>query len=466
LEALIGIPTITIFVMILFGVLSELSQPTQSTSTDLVNWLPISPSEYVFGSTVAISYTYSFLLAFFLGIAVGPSLYFGHWTILLLSAVMGTLSLLIGSTAIELLRTLTNRISSSFYKKSGRSGIILRLGFTIALLVVFQLLFSSRIIVTLLNGLTQTVSTIWYVPVLWPSLAVQMLARSSLASVTLGIASLGFILTLFGLSVYSRRIFWVPVPVSIRLSTQPYRPMHQFEIPGLDVAESAIVRKDIRSLTRRREMARFLAIPFVLAVSMWVSVYPFGNTTSSTVDMATAIPLYLIPVAIFCSILSMTSIGQEGAAVWHLYAAPLTPNQVVRAKMFPAIIMGTLFMLALLAAMNFLFKPVPTQVLDLLLLGLIVVLEESTLGIYIGAKFPDFREMIRSRYVSVGGSLFGTTLGLAIALFTASPFLLADIFQPILPARALAIIIGAAVFSMTWKLASRQVTRLFNDDQQ
>ena len=164
--------------IILFGILTELSQPIQSTSTDLVNWLPISPSEYVLGSIISLSYTYSFLLAFFLSIALGPAVYFGHSLILVTSAIMGLVSLFIGSSAVELLRAVTNRISSSFYRKSGRSGIFVRLSLTIVVLVFFQLLFSGRVIVSLLGGLTQTVATIWYVPVMWPSLVVQTLSAS------------------------------------------------------------------------------------------------------------------------------------------------------------------------------------------------------------------------------------------------------------------------------------------------
>src|SRR3990170_2809098 len=41
-EGLAGVPTAIVFAMILFGILSEISQPIQSMSTDLVNWLPIS----------------------------------------------------------------------------------------------------------------------------------------------------------------------------------------------------------------------------------------------------------------------------------------------------------------------------------------------------------------------------------------------------------------------------------------
>ena len=465
-EVLIGIPTITTFVIILFGILTELSQPIQSTSADLVNWLPITPSEYVLGSTLSLSYTYSFLLAFFLGLALGPALYFAHGLILAVSAIMGIIALFIGSSAVELIRAVTNRISSSFYRKSGRSGIFARLGLTIIALVVFQLLFSGRVIASLLGHLTQTVATEWYIPVIWPSLVVQTLSvAANSAPVVFGLLSLGFMLTVFALAVGMRRAFWVPVPVSIRLSTQPYHTSFSgFRIPGLDVAESAIIRKDFRSLTRRREMARFLAIPFVLAASLWVSMYPFGGS-SDGFGIAETIPLYVIPIAIFCEVLSMTSIGQEGSAIWNLYAAPLDARKLVRAKMYLTLILGSLFTCGLLLAITFLSNGGMTEIASLLFLGIIVVLEESALGVYVAGRFPDFRETVRSRYVSISGSLLGPFFGLVVALLTASPLLIADVLPTMFPPIMMVMLIGLLIFAALWKLAIRQVEGLLAEIQ-
>ena len=52
-EGLAGVPTAIGFAVIVLGVLYEISQPVQSMSTDLVNWLPISSTEYVAGSVIS-----------------------------------------------------------------------------------------------------------------------------------------------------------------------------------------------------------------------------------------------------------------------------------------------------------------------------------------------------------------------------------------------------------------------------
>jgi len=469
-EGLAAIPTAMAFAVILFGILSEMSQPTQSTSTDLVNWLPISPTEYVAGSAMSLSYTYSFLLSVFLGISLGPAIFFNAVSVWAMTMVMATVALAIGACAVEVMRALTNRISSSFYRKSGRSGILIRLILTIVVLVFFQLLFSGPIVVYLLRELAQTVRVAWFVPVVWPSLAVLGVSEGSVSSsVGFGTLSLVFMLALFALAIEFRALYWVPIPVSIRLSTQAYRPLTKGRRWfGLSSAESAIVRKDWRSLIRRREMARFLAIPFVLAISMGISFLPIGGgTIQEGPTFFTIVPLFLMPVAIFCSILSMTSMGQEGYAVWHLYVAPLSSHQLVKAKLVLALILGLAFNIGMLIALSFLLKAAAMNFLLLLALGSVVVFEESSVGVYFSARFPDFRETIRTRFVSFWGSLVGVFLSLILAALTAAPILISIIMFRTLTVQLVTVgfVLGAIVSFVGLRLAEHQVRALMRNIQ-
>jgi hypothetical protein len=469
-EALAEIPTILAFIVILFGVLSEISQPMQSMSTDLINWLPISPGEYVAGSTMSLSYTYSFMLSFLLGTALGPALFFNMVAVWTVAAVMGVLSLFTGASVVELLRALTNRISSSFYRKSGRSGIFVRLVLTIIVLVFFQLLFSGRIIVYFLQGAMQTIRAAWFVPVVWPSLAVLSGSQGELlASSLFGFLTLGFFLALFVLAVRVRALYWVPVPVSIRLTNQTYHPIGAALIlPGFGAAESAIFRKDLRSLTRRREMARLLAIPFVLAISLGISLFPIsGTSVPESMGIYVLIPVYVMPVAIFCAVMSMTSMGQEGSAVWNLYIAPVTPKQLLKVKLLIPVMLGFAFSLALLIFLGFLLRITPANFLLLLGLSVAVVFVESAVGLYFGARFPDFRDIIRSRFVSVWGSLFGTFISLVLVAVIVSPILIALVLQGSVP-EAYAVLsfgIGLILFVFFWNLAKREMTKLLKEIQ-
>ncbi len=467
-EALAGIPAALTFAVILFGVVAEISQSIQSMSTDLVNWLPISPIEYVSGSILSLSYTYSFMLSFFLGLALGPAILFGMVAVWLGAGFMAILSLLIGACVIEMLRAITNRITSSFYRKSGRSGIFARLLITIVVLVFIQLLFSGRIIVFLLQSVIQTAKAAWFVPAVWPSLAVLSVSQGSIAGLLLfGSLSIVFLLVLFGLAVNFRDRFWVPVPISVKLTAQAYRPLARHNLsPIMDTAELAIFRKDLRSLTRRREMARYLAIPFVVMASLGISLVPLsGSSLPEGPGFFATIPLYLIPIATICGIISMTSIGQEGYAVWQLYTAPLNARQLLKPKLLVTMLIGIGFTVGLAVVLGLFLKIVVDHFLVLFILGMAVVLEESALGLYFGARFPDFRETIRSRYVTIWGSLIGMLLGIVLTILTASPVLLSILVRPSATSQSavIAFAIGLIVFSTSWKLAQRQAKRLLEN---
>ncbi len=468
--ALAGVPVAIAFSIILFGVLYEISQPIQSLSTDMVNWLPISPKEYVAGSMLSESYTFSFMLSLLLGLLLGPALLLGMVNVWLAAALMATVALAIGACVVEVLDAITNRISSSFYKKSGRSAMFFRLALTVIILVFVQLIFSGQVTAYLLQSVVRAIELAWFVPVVWPSAAVLGISRGNMFTFV-AFASLSglFTLALFWVAAEFRSRFWVPVPVSIQLSTQPYHARGSgFQLPWIGTGESAILRKDLRSLTRRREMARFLAIPFVLAISLGLSLFPLGEQTSAAgLGLLIIIPLYMIPVAIFVGILSMTSIGQEGYAVWNLYTAPIEPNHLLRAKMLYAELLGIGFSVGMLTIFSFLLKPLVAYFWLILALGIAVVFEESAIGIYFGAKFPDFREMVRSRYVGVWGSLFGMLLGIISAMLTASPIIISVIWYPsILPQlAALSFMFAGAVFITASKIAKGQIKTLFQNIQ-
>jgi hypothetical protein len=177
------------------------------------------------------------------------------------------------------------------------------------------------------------------------------------------------------------------------------------------------------------------------------------------------IPLYLLPIAIFVGLLSMTSIGQEGYAVWNLYAAPINPSKLLRAKMLFAIILGLLFGVGMLAVFSFLLRPLAAYFWVILALGLAVVFEESAIGICFGARFPDFREMVRSRYVGVWGSLLGMSVGIISAMLTAFPIIISVIrYHSIIPQLvSLSFIFAFAVFVVASKLANSQIKVLLQN---
>lgn len=467
-EALSGIPVATASSVILFGIGAEVTQPIQSANTDLVSWLPISPAEYAAGSTISLSYTYSFIPTILLGLTFGPAIRLGSITFWAATAIMSVISLVIGGSVVDLLRALTNRISHTFYRKGGQSGIFLRLVLTIAVLVFFEAIFSGRTMVYLFQSVNRAVETAWFLPVAWPSLAAieAQEGRTSIA-VGFGVLSLAFAFSLFGVDAICRARYWTPVPISVKLAAKPYvLSRMRIVLPGFSSAELAILRKDLRSLVRRREMSRFLAIPILLIVSMGISFIPLsGAAFPEQPQLFATIPLYLIPIGAVCGLISVTSIGQEGSAVLNLCVAPIGAGRLLKPKLILTVFVGLLFSVGLLVVLSEFIRVVSGHGAVLLALGGIVVLEDSGLGLYFGARYADFRETIRSRYVSVRGSVFGSFIGTFLLILTASPVLFSILLLGTMSFQCtvLACLMGVVIFVLAWYLAERQVDLLLRN---
>ncbi len=424
-QVMVDLPMFLMFLVMLSGLLWELSYSFSFTSTDMINHLPITAAEYVLASSASVAFSYSVYVAVGLGAALGLALQFGLLNAWVMTVVMSLVAVFIGAFGIEALRAFTNRASSLLYKRSGRPVLILRLVVLIAVLVLFQLIFNRTIMLSLLGGITGGVQGAWYFPLVWPSLAVASFVEGNLPSGSL-YTFLTFFLGgfLFSVCVRLRQVYWMPMPVSVRLSTATYGPRAGFlNRLGLNPAESAIVKKDFRSLSRRREMARFLAIPVLIVVSMLI---PSLMSTKGSPPSASGFMFWVFPltfgVTLFALFTSMISIGQEGSAVWNLYSSPILPREFVRAKVSANIILSLPIAIAFWLGITLLGHASFKSSLAFLLVLAALILVESFLGLAFGVRFPDFGETIRSRFIRLPGMLGSMLLGVAVAGAILAPY--------------------------------------------
>jgi MFS family permease len=127
--------------------------------------------------------------------------------------------------------------------------------------------------------------------------------------------------------------------------------------------------------------------------------------------------------------------------------------------------LSALFAVAMALVFGLLVSEVLPHLWVLVILGLALVLEQAAIGMSIGARFPDFRESIRSRYVSVWGSLLGVFLGLIIGILTISPvFFSVLLYHEFLDQFAvLGVALGLIVFILAWRIAEKQVETLLGN---
>jgi len=166
-QLIANLPMFLIFLVMLSGLLWELSYSSSFTSTDMINYLPVSAGEYVLASSASIVFSYSVFLAVGLGIALALALLSGLVDVWAAVAVMSLVAMLIGAFGVEALRALTNRASSLLYKRSGKPVLILRMLILIAALASFQIVFNPRLMLFVLEGVTGGIKAAWYFPLVW-----------------------------------------------------------------------------------------------------------------------------------------------------------------------------------------------------------------------------------------------------------------------------------------------------------
>lgn len=473
-DTLQSLPALMLSSTILAGLLFELSQSSQFASSDIVNFLPISSSEYVSASVLSTSFIYSVILSIGLAATLPMALALGTPSIWILVAGLSVSSFLLGSIIIEILRAAVNRVSSAFYRKSGRATLIVRLVITVLVLVFVQIAFNPNFLFAFMRTFIGGLDASWFIPILWPSLTIINALRGlEIYAFLYGVGSVSLLLVMLWVSVRLRAAYWVPVNVSVKVSSSVYAPgRSSLGRLGFGVVGSAIIRKDLRSMVRRREMARFLAIPIVMAIAMILPfALPSWDTSSGPSFYELAAVALFMGMGIFSLLTSMISIGQEGSAIWNICSSPVAPKTLVRAKAATILLISVPASVAMTVLISLFGGFGVNAFFAALIGGICLVTEESFVGLAVGAAFPDFSEVPRSRFVTVSGSFLGMILGTIIGLVTLSPFAIYRFLPEILgltilnlpTAFAVTLALTAILTYISYQFAVSQASKLLRE---
>ena len=424
LQSLIVLPVILTSAVILAGILFELGQTSGLASSEAVNWLPVSPGEYVVASSVSVLFTYSPLLFISLGVTIPLALSIGMLSVVPFFILISTLAYIWGAVIVEALRSVMNRISTTLYKKSGRLGVILRIVLVIVLLVAVQTAFNPYILYTALSGIVEGVNLAWFVPVIWPSVAVVSFLTLDVTRATIfATLSLLFTFLIFEAATRLRARYWSPVPVTITLSTSTVYVPQGKSFLWLDPVAFAVASKELRSLARRKEMARFLAIPVLLVVSSLLPVLTSGaaprNVLSGMSLMLLAETSLILPM-----MLSSISIGQEGSSIANIYMLPISAEELILGKLFLPWIFSGVGILAVALFMQFLAPVAAGQFLATLVAAAFNMIIQGYVGLGTGSRHPSFNVGPRARYLTFTGFIIGFFMGGLATVATLTPLIL------------------------------------------
>ena len=475
-QAMISLPLLMTSAVLVAGLMFELGQGSAISSSEAVNWWPVSTREYVAASALSSSSLYSAFLAFSGGAMLPLAMRFGllhAWSVMMLLSVF---SLLLGAFVIELLKAVMNRVSAVAYKRSGKLTLAVRLVALIILLSIVQLAFQPYVLYWFFGKIVAGVELVWMIPFIWSSSAmVSLLGNQTAQTVLFTILSLLFTVALFEVASMLRTRYWSPVPISITMDeSTKYVPQAKMG-GGFGFGPMALLLalKEFRALVRRRDLARFIAIPIVISISM---LAPFlftpsdASGTSPGFFIAAFIPLF-VPL-----MFSTISIGQEGNSIINLLSLPIKANDLIKGKLTPAWIISNVATLGLIVALELVVPMTRTMELKALLATIAIsemtIFINSFIGLGVGARWPDYTVGARSRYVSMKGFLVGFALaGLAtiavylpVALYFISsggvrgqaPFPSFDL----LPMLALSIVLGCVLIVLSYVYCKKGVEKL------
>jgi hypothetical protein len=470
-EMLIFVPAILIALPLAYGILFEFSQAAQTFTTEAVNMLPIRADEYVLGSSLSTIFILSPIISIILGftsglVGISRGLYFLWFSMFALSI----LALSGGAFIVEIIRAITNRVSSAFYSRGGRSTLYVRFVISVIIFLIAMMLFNFNFLFLVLEAYSVEIISVWYVPLLWPSIAILNLIEGNLLLAWIfGTLFLVFCSSCFFASVKLREKYWASQPVSIKISTSIYQPRRGIlQRIGFAPVEVALIRKDLRGLVRRKEMIRIVVAPLFAAVVMIITLFVTPQTEEMPIGLFNL--LFLMSPILFGWLLGITSFGQEGESIPIIYSLPIKASELTNAKISSSLFIA---LISLIATLCLIYIILPASSFDFMLfftfLSVLLTIEATIIGVAVGANYPDFTITPRARFITVLGSMVGMFyLGIGL-LIVALPFLVfytieLEVFNYLVAFGSL-ILIGLFFCYFTYKIALRNTKKLLERAQ-
>ncbi len=355
LSVFVTLPTLILVFAFVFTLLQQIQVAGIKVTGQVMYWLPITWQEQTMASI--LSNLLGLPIALVIGVGAGTIVY-GVFNGLILQAILTFLAMLatafLASAVTEVVRLLQMRFIGAVYKSSGRAAIWVRLIGTLIFFIIFYTLYSYVIYgsgaLTFFTTLQQIQSVAWFVPFIWLALMIGNFFNGLyLQGLVYGASSVLFIVALYYLAVKLNQLFGLYEPPAITLQKSGvYTPktglLGKF---GFSTGEAALIRKDLRAFTRRREMVSIFIVPIVMIIlplTQSLGINSSGAASSTGAFIFSAI-IFFLPASFMALLLGEVMIGEEGQAVWRIYASPISAKSLVKSKTFFLTLFSTIILL-------------------------------------------------------------------------------------------------------------------------
>jgi hypothetical protein len=435
LSVFVILPTVILIFSFVFTLLQQIQLAGIKATGQVMYWLPITWQEQTLASVA--SNLLGLPIAFVIGLGSGL-IVFAAFNGLILQALLTFAALIaaafLASVTTEILRVVQMRFIGAVYKSSGKAAIWVRLAGTLFFFVVFYVLYFYVIYgsgsVTFFNSLSHFQSTVWYVPFVWVALVVSyFFSGLYLQAALFVVLSALFIALLYYLAVFLNMRFGLYEPPAITLQKSGvYAPKTGLLGKlGFTSGEAAIIRKDFRAFTRRREMVSIFIVPIILIILPIMQSIGVTGEVGAGQDAGSLIfegIIFLLPSSFSALLLGQVMIGEEGQSVWRIYASPISAKSLVKSKTFFLLIFSTIILLLSGTIGVVFYQPSLQVAITAFLEGFFVLLAIGIVALTIGFKGPDFSQTRRARMVRQEWSLIGFVVCSIVGLCVLAPLIL------------------------------------------
>ena len=428
----LSLPTLIVVFTLIFTMMQQLQRSGASMTNQAPYWLPVTWQEHTLASILADMLGLPLMA---IGLLTPAVLIVGAFTGQMLSGIGAVLAMfaaafMAGATT-EVFRVLQTRFVGAVYKSTGRAAVWVRFIGSLLFFLIFYIgyfyITSGGGAVTFVETVASVQSTTWFVPFVWLGMTLFSLMSGLIVQ---GIAFLGlsilFIIGLFYLCVKLNMKYGLYEPPAITISRGVYTPKTGFLGKlGFTSIEAALIRKDLKAFTRRRELMSAFILPIVFLVLPIMTSFN-GSQGSSQIGIPAQFGFALtslFPVGLMAMSLGNFMTGEEGQNIWRIYFSPITAKNFIKSK-YVFMLFFSLIILPITGTVGyFVYHPTLNVTVTLIVEAIFVAAAAGALSLANGIKGADFNEVPRPRMIRAEWSLINLICCAATALAVLAPLI-------------------------------------------
>jgi hypothetical protein len=133
--------------------------------------------------------------------------------------------------------------------------------------------------------------------------------------------------------------------------------------------------------------------------------------------------IFLLPPSIMAMVLGNILIGEEGKAVWRIYASPISANNLVKSKFFFVSLFALIILVVSTVVGILVYQPSVRIIFIATIEALVLIPALGSISLLIGFKGADFSETRRKRMIRQRWSLISLVICMLAAGAILAPFI-------------------------------------------